>query len=530
VHLVTVVVLVAGLVLTALLTVLARTSTDRTEGRLTQLQARLSGQVLQNAVFGLTSDLDRIVGLSAESPDPAGTFRSSLGPLVGGKGPFTTGLLVSMAGSPHVVARLGSAPIRDPTGPAVDRLYGQAARSSGLVTSWVVSGRTQRFGYLVSARGPDGVYVVAVGEPLPSNRRLTIPASSPESVLNLAVYFGRHASAARLIETNAAHLPIPGPTAAVTVPFGTNHLLLVASPRVALAGTLSELLPWLVVVVGVLLTLVLTGTTEWLARRRSDAEATASATEDLYQEQRSVARLLQLALLPKTLPDIPGTDLAARYLPASNAADVGGDWYSVIAVDDHAYVFVVGDVSGHGVEAATIMAPLRFTVRSLARLGLPPAEVLAWANQEIDAVEDGRIATVLVAKVDARHHRLTVASAGHPPPLLIAGGTCQVLDLCPGPPLGLPGSTYEERTFELAAGSTLLAYTDGLVERRDRAVDVGIDQLRELLAAGAAGAAGTAGADGGAGGAGGAEAMLETVLRVFGGDTEDDTALLVVRT
>ena len=165
--------------------------------------------------------------------------------------------------------------------------------------------------------------------------------------------------------------------------------------------------------------------------------------------------------------------------------EIGGDWYSVIRTDSGRLVFVVGDVSGHGVDAASVMGSLRYTVRALARLGLGPAEILGRAGVEIDIGVDGHFATVLVGSIDLENDTVTLASAGHPPAVLVRPGESVVCRPALGPPLGLGFGPYRSSTMEFPPGWSLLAYTDGLVERRNRGIDEGIEALR--AAAGSAG-------------------------------------------
>ena len=214
----------------------------------------------------------------------------------------------------------------------------------------------QRFGYLMPFVGPGGTYIASGGEALPSSRRLVIPSRSPDAGLNVAIYFGKTTSSAALIETNVSHLPLTGTVSTAIVPFGSSVLTLVVSPMSPLAGTWSELLPWGILVVGILFTVGVVIMTERLIRRRRQAEQLAEENRRLYGEQRNASLTLQRSLLPKGLPTIDGVEFAARYIPGESGIEVGGDWYSAIAIDEHRFAFVVGDVSGRGLAAATIMA------------------------------------------------------------------------------------------------------------------------------------------------------------------------------
>ncbi|MGA8723548.1 MAG: ATP-binding SpoIIE family protein phosphatase [Acidimicrobiales bacterium] len=510
----TVFVAVLGLAVTIVLTILARANYAHTEQRLTTLQTSLTGQLLETAPLQIESTLDRVAGLSAESSDPVTTFEASMAPSMQPRGRFVSSSLTLVTPEgPRVIAHLGAASIRDPQGTVATGLYERTASSSSLVTTRAVSQGVQRLGYLVSARGPAGIYVVGAAQQLPAGSHIAVPASSPDAQLNVAIYYGKSVNANNLIATNAPSLPLSGSTSTVTESFGSGWLTLVAAPRSPLSGRLPENLPWAILAAGLALTAAAAVIAEWLGRRRSLAEAAAGESRQMYRQQRDIAEALQGALLPRQMPSPPGVDIAARYIPATQSIDVGGDWYSVIRASPERFVFVVGDVSGHGVSAATSMAPLRFTIRALAKLGMEPAEILERAADEID-ISDGHFATVLVGMVDLATESVTLASAGHLPPLFVSHLGSRYLDLLTGPPLGLDRDSYEAKTFEFPAGATLIAFTDGLIERRG----TDIQERMDFLAAAARGLEGDS------------DAYMAGILGELPGvDHEDDVALLVIR-
>ena len=511
----TLIVVILGLVVTVVLTILARGNYTDTEQRLTALQTRLTGQLLETAPLQIESTLDRVAGLSAESNDPVATFESAIAPSMRPRGQFVSSSLVLVPSTgPRVLAHLGATPIRNPEGAVSTAIYERAARSTSLVTTRAVSHGVQRLGFLVSAHGPGGTFVVGAGQQLPAAAHIAIPAGSPEAQLNVALYYGKRVRPSDLIATNSPSLPISGTSSRVTESFGTSWLTLVAAPSSPLTGGWAENLPWVILVAGLALTASAAVIAEWLARRRSLAETVAGETHELYQEQRIVAETLQVALLPKDLPLLRGFDVAARYLPATRGVEVGGDWYSVTPVDPDRFVFVVGDVSGHGISAASTMAILRFTIRALAKLGLPPAEILERANGEINVVDGGHFATALIGSVDISAGTLTLASAGHLPPLLVRPSGSAYVDLAVRPPLGLRQLSFEERTIEFACGSTLVAFTDGLVERRDTGIDAGLDRLAFVASSPEAAPS---------------NVMASVLADLPGPDHEDDVAFLVIR-
>jgi serine phosphatase RsbU (regulator of sigma subunit)/anti-sigma regulatory factor (Ser/Thr protein kinase) len=243
----------------------------------------------------------------------------------------------------------------------------------------------------------------------------------------------------------------------------------------------------------------------------------------LYGREAYIADELQRTMLPETLPRPTGVRLASRYLPAAETARVGGDWYDAIPLPGSRVALVVGDVMGHSMTSAAIMGQLRTTAQTLAGLDLPPQEVLHHLDEQAQRLGTDRMATCLYAVYDPVSHRITIANAGHPPPVLLhLGGRAEVLRVPPGAPIGVGGVDFEAVELDAPAGATLLLYTDGLVESRLRDVWTGIEQLREKLAA----TAQLTGPDHPPP----LEALCDEVLDMLGpGDRDDDIALLAAR-
>ncbi|MFD5589079.1 SpoIIE family protein phosphatase [Streptomyces sp. NPDC127063] len=243
----------------------------------------------------------------------------------------------------------------------------------------------------------------------------------------------------------------------------------------------------------------------------------------LYGREAYIADELQRTMLPETLPRPTGVRLASRYLPAAETARVGGDWYDAIPLPGSRVALVVGDVMGHSMTSAAIMGQLRTTAQTLAGLDLPPQEVLHHLDEQAQRLGTDRMATCLYAVYDPVSHRITIANAGHPPPVLLhLGGEAEVLRVPAGAPIGVGGVDFEAVELDAPAGGTLLLYTDGLVESRLRDVWTGIEQLREKLAA----TARLTGPDHPPP----LEALCDEVLDMLGpGDRDDDIALLAAR-
>jgi hypothetical protein len=222
-------------------------------------------------------------------------------------------------------------------------------------------------------------------------------------------------------------------------------------------------------------------------RLASDLASRAAVCIDnarLYTRERTTAITLQRSLLPRHVPQVTGLQIARRYEPASQTAEVGGDWFDVIPLKDGRVALVVGDVTGHSIHAAAIMGQLRTTTAALARLGHPPEEIMAQLSGVVAEHGEEAGATCLYAVYDpaSRHCRLT--SAGHlPPALRRPGGTTEFLDIPGGMMLGAGPSRYPATDIELPPGSVLALYTDGLIEHPGQDITTGMSHLARTLAA-----------------------------------------------
>jgi serine phosphatase RsbU (regulator of sigma subunit)/anti-sigma regulatory factor (Ser/Thr protein kinase) len=214
-----------------------------------------------------------------------------------------------------------------------------------------------------------------------------------------------------------------------------------------------------------------------LLQRAGDRAALAIFSR-LTERERGLADALQRSLMPR-LPQLPAVSLAGRYLPAA-AARLGGDWYDAFALSDGRLGMAIGDVVGHGFHAAAIMGQLRSGLRAYALDGMPPGQVLERLNRLLRQLEPGRTSTLVYLVLDPHGGMLTVAGAGHPPPLVDpVGGEAHYLELPGSVPLGAVRHVlYDEQEFELTPGSALLLYTDGLVEDPRESLDAGLERLR----------------------------------------------------
>lgn len=196
------------------------------------------------------------------------------------------------------------------------------------------------------------------------------------------------------------------------------------------------------------------------------------------RRERGVAETLARSMLPDTLPQLPGLAMAARYLPTAHGNQIGGDWYDVLLLAEGKLAVMMGDVVGHDIAAAAVMGQLRIAGRAYALEGMAPAEVMGRLNTLLLSMDRAPMATCLYLQIELLTGAVTAAGAGHPWPLVISGATAAVAEMPPGPPLGaLPQARYTERTIETPPGSTLLLYTDGLIERRGESLDTGLARL-----------------------------------------------------
>ena len=241
-----------------------------------------------------------------------------------------------------------------------------------------------RLGYEFNTPGVKGGFAVYAENLLAKDRRSRLARNSSFADLNYVLYLGRSRRPQDLLVTSLKTFSIHGRQASEVVPFGDNVFTLVVTPNGTLGGTFFQSLPWIIAGLGLLLSLMAGGMTDRLARGRRHAEQlavvldrVADENRRLYTEQRSIAQALQQALLPEALPEFSGVQTSARYVPAAAGIDVGGDWYDLAAAGAGCVFLVIGDVSGHGLRAATTMASVRYATLAYAAQGHRPGAVLA---------------------------------------------------------------------------------------------------------------------------------------------------------
>ncbi|MFD3722881.1 SpoIIE family protein phosphatase [Streptomyces sp. NPDC058674] len=241
----------------------------------------------------------------------------------------------------------------------------------------------------------------------------------------------------------------------------------------------------------------------------------ASSEAESADRTKLALQLQQAIMPPAPAPlEVPGIRIAVRYRPAESESLVGGDWYDSVVLPDKKILISVGDVAGHGIQAATGMVVLRNALRGLAVTGAGPAQLLSWLNTVTHHLTSYLTATAVCGIYDPATRTLRWARAGHLPPVLIRGAQARAFSLAPGMLLGaLPDLTYVEEEVQLEREDVLLMYTDGLVERRDASVT---DSLTQLLAVASRPADSL-------------DKRLDNLLTYSASDTDDDTCLIGIQ-
>ncbi len=250
---------------------------------------------------------------------------------------------------------------------------------------------------------------------------------------------------------------------------------------------------------------------EDLARRAALAIDNAM----LFRHEHDAAVTLQRSLLPESLPELPGVEFAARYLPAAPGLEVGGDWYDVTVLGDGRAAMTIGDIAGRGIKAAAVMGHVSGVVRAFVLDGEPPDEVMERANLVMREAAQPQMATAVQLELDVESGHMEYVRAGHPPALLrLADGTVERLAGEGTQPLGIfDDLDCRTHRVDFPPGSLLLLYTDGLIERSDRDFDEELENLAEALAQGPADA----------------EGCLRSLAERFSPETiRDDVAMLAV--
>lgn len=477
-----------------LITVLGAWTTARvdanSEQKLLDQQTKQAAAVLSTAILVIQQPMSTALSVQAVA-GPKGdgdAFTRFMSSYVGEGKPFVSASLWRRDGETvSEVARVGAEPAEAPH--PTTQVLGAFSETTASTRRVTAGDQTRIAWALADPRLDLAVYAERA---IPADRRSPVDRDSAFASLHYAIYLGHEISDRTLSTTDVdpASLPFTGDTSRERITFGDTDLTLVTTARDHLGSALSRWLPLSILIGGLLVTAVAALAGERLVRGQRDAEEGAATittlyeqVEYLYGQQRDLFVRLQRALLPHAHPEIHDLEIASQYVAGARGTDIGGDWYSVVALDEHRFAFVVGDVSGRGVDTVAVMAQARFTMRAYLLDGDEPAAALEKCSHQFDISTDGHLTTVISGVGDVRTGEVTIANAGHPPPMLLDGDVRQ-LRVPPGAPLGTGPSRYEQVTFHLEPGATLFCFTDGLVERRDEDIDTGLDRLAATLADG----------------------------------------------
>jgi hypothetical protein len=480
-----------GLIVTLVLALLSHSVYNRDQRHLLSLRTRDAGSLLAASLPGIETPLASAAELADVTHGDRAQFASFIAPYVSQTAnrvfdSVSLWNLHDLSRGPLVV--VGVQPKLVSSGQNAAAFFKTAAGKRTLSVIGLLNGPDPRLGYEFNTPTASSTYAAYGERRLPQSRQSPVGSTSAAfRDLDYALYFGPRALASQLLLTNVAHPPLQGTRSIQSVPFGDSTLTLVMASRDSLDGSLPQELPWLILIGGLLVSAGAAAAMVRLGQGRRRAERLAVELERvavenqrLYAEQRTIAQTLQHALLPDELPQLHGVEARGRYVAGEEGVEVGGDWYDVIELAERCLLVVVGDVSGRGLRAATTMASLRFAIHAYAAQGDEPHEILGKLSGLISVRRERQIATVMCVKLDVDGRKVTLATAGHLPPLLVESGRARFLDQHVGLPLGVqPGSRYRETTVATAGQATLLGFTDGLVERRGETLDTGLGRVRD---------------------------------------------------
>jgi serine phosphatase RsbU (regulator of sigma subunit) len=489
--------------------------------RLLQERASEVGLLFTNAVSGITSSLTATRGVLRVTNGSSSAFERAVAQQVrAGKDNKTTlSVLAQTAGGFTVVSAAG------PLLKAGQLLTGIRAASflktrntpQVVATPVMGSGSARYLGFALDASagvgglGEDVLYQeIALGK-LSAGRQ---SGSAPFHEVNVVLYANSSKSSDQLIiSTTGGALPAKGSVFS-KVPIGASTWVLGVRAKGSLVGGVASSAWWIVLLAGIVAALLLATLIEFAVRRRDAALA-------LSEAENQQAETLQRSLLP-TLPHLPDVELAARYQAGGIGQKVGGDWFDAFALAGGGAGFVIGDVIGHDLEAAAAMSQVRAALRAYAYEGDEPASVLTRLDRLVTTFELTELASVVYGVLGPLEtdgsRRLKLANAGHLPPLLQdPQGVVTEIDEGSSVVIGVPVAEARAQTELLVApGSTLLLFTDGLLEGPSLSLAETIPQLAEVVAGHSPDA--------------GCEALCERVLAARPNQNQrDDIALLALR-
>jgi serine phosphatase RsbU (regulator of sigma subunit) len=485
---VSIAVLVVLVAMTAVTTWIVHNTVSDQESRLLRERTNEVGLVLSTALSSLSDQLTAFGSLLRSTDNSVVAFDRATDSTVSGDSRTAIALLRKTPSGYRVVIANGAgltagSVIDDQRVAALDR----AMTATKMVPTEVAgAGAHRTLGFAVGPPAtPAGTLVYrqtslgALGPPRLAN-------TAPFSEVEVTLYDGMSPSPGQAIVTTADHLPMTGQLHSTTLSVGAATWLLEVRAVHPLVGGTTANAQWFVLAFGLLLCMLVTTTAEIESRRRANAEA-------LYTNEQRLAEGLQRSLLPE-LPTVAGLDVAARYLPGTAGQQVGGDWYDVFPLDGGRVGIVIGDVVGHDISASAMMSRVQAALRAYAFRNDDPATVLDRLDTLIETFRGDRLVTIfygiLSAPDDRGNRRLQFANAGHPPPIAcradggvdeLAGGASILLGAA-----ALGEGNRATATVELVTGSTLVLYTDGLIEVPGESLTDSIERLKHAAVGGAA--------------------------------------------
>ena len=455
------------LAITVLTSLLVRGAVRSQEDRLLKERANEVGLVLREAVDSLSSQIRTVGGVArATNSAPVAFKRSSEALVDGSDGRDTLTLLRRTAAGYRVELANGDAyaPGQTISGPLIATLDRAAAAGDVVPTQLMGTGADRTLGFAVGPPDAPAGTVIYLQVNLGTLKPPRAAKTSPFHEIRTALYATPTPAAAQaLVASSTSELPMQGDVRVVTIEAGAARWALQVKAVHPLVGGTTANAGWLVLGAGIVLSALMALVVEIETRRRRSALA-------LYRSEHEIAESLQRSLLPN-LPELDDLDIAARYLPGAAGQQVGGDWYDVFEIDDDHIGLAVGDVLGHDIEAAALMSRVQTALRAHALVGESPKAVLTRLDQLVTTLETDRLVTVFYGVLGPPGangaRKLVFANAGHPPPLLHAAGGVVELDDANSILLGVSNEAGEPRsqhTVTVPPDSTLLLYTDGLIE------------------------------------------------------------------
>ncbi|MGH9043355.1 MAG: PP2C family protein-serine/threonine phosphatase [Acidimicrobiales bacterium] len=520
-HLPTVIVMVVGLAITAGLALGDLANYNQSEARILALRAHDASAVLSETAPAVETPLASATEVAIATNDPA-RFADLMRPYVkASASTVSISLWRVEAPAPQRLALVGPPSSLAQSPGRMDQAFAEALANKKLNLLKLGGHNVVHLGFVLASATSPGYVALEETAGFKEDLKARVAANDSFSDLYYALYVGPVAKPAALLVTDAPQAQITGLASTIRVPFGASAFTMVFGPIGPLQGDVAESIPWLIGVVGFILTIGVVWLVERLARRRRLAEtiareknAVADENRRLYDEQRSFVHTLQKAFLSPALPEFADVQLGARYVSGAAGTEVGGDWYDFVKIDEDRLFFVVGDVSGSGLAAATVMVELRFATLAYLSDGSTPEEILTKLGRLHPFEPDGHFATMVCGSLDLGSSELVVANAGHLQPLVFGAGDPKALAGPVGVPIGVgEDHRYEALHTSIPPSGTLLAFTDGLVERRGQPIDHLIGRLAATTVSNEP-----------------IDRVLDSILEDFGSDGfDDDTAIIGVR-